>query len=75
MIRITFHLSGVTPYTQELKKLNKNTESFEYTKKVVVHNTIALNCPSESAGLIYMNNYVNNRKGVRVTKHYFSNIN
>ena len=78
MKRLTVHLSGVKPILVTTKKYNKSTNKYDYSKKKKTINTITFTCNSEDEGLTYMSTYIENRekkdKGVKITKHYFSNI-
>jgi len=73
MIRITMHLRGIKPVLTENKKRNKDG-SYEYIKKMKCMNTVASICSSEDADLAFMAHYLDSHKGVKVTKHYFTNV-
>lgn len=73
MKRITFHLSGVKPIQIERRK--KNPEGgFDYIKKKICMNTVSETFNNEADGLAYMAHYLENHKGHKVTKHYFTNV-
>lgn len=73
MKRITMHLKGVKPITIERKKKNPDG-GYDYIKKKICLNTVAQECDSEEEGLAYMAHYLENHKGHKVTKYYFSNV-
>ncbi len=73
MKRITMHLSGVKPIFSE-KRIPREGGGYDIQKKKICINTVASTCESEDEGLAYMAHYLENHKGHKVTKFYFSNI-
>ena len=73
MKRITMHLSGAKQITVE-RKVVRNNGGFDYVKKKICYNTVTQTVNSEDEGIVYMNHYLENHKGVKITKHYFTNL-
>lgn len=71
MKRITIHLSGVKKITTE-KKIKKDGVNI-FVKKTICLNTVTTNVKNEAEGRAFMSFYLDNHRGHKITKHYYTN--
>ncbi len=76
MMRITMHLKGAKQIRvdRKTKIAKEDGGGFNYFKKTICYNTITSICNTEEEGLNFMSHYLDTHRGIKVTKHYFTNI-